>query len=98
MALILGMRVGMWCSCCQDGSGEEDRHWRLREVAMTTATDGFVEMRVAKVVGSRAAEDELVPCVVLDEVAGAGTCPSRSAKRRHSAWLLASVGSRGVVR
>jgi uncharacterized protein len=45
--------------------------WRLREVAMTTATDvGFVEMRIAKVVGLRAAEDELVQCVVLDEVGG----------------------------
>jgi bifunctional DNase/RNase len=38
---------------------------------MTTATDvGFVEMRIAKVVGFGAAEDEVVQCVVLDEVAG----------------------------
>jgi uncharacterized protein len=38
---------------------------------MTTATDvGFVEMRIAKVVGVGAAGDELVQCVVLDEVAG----------------------------
>lgn len=38
---------------------------------MTTATDvGFVEMRVAKVVGLHAAEDELFQCVVLDEVSG----------------------------
>ncbi len=38
---------------------------------MTTATDvGFVEMRIAKVVGLGAAEDEMVHCVVLDEVAG----------------------------
>jgi bifunctional DNase/RNase len=38
---------------------------------MTTAADiGFVEMRVAKVVGLGAAEDELFQCVVLDEVAG----------------------------
>ena len=40
---------------------------------MTTTTDvGFVEMRIGKVVGVHAAEDELVRCVVvLDEVAGA---------------------------
>jgi uncharacterized protein len=38
---------------------------------MTAATDvGFVEMRIAKVVGLGAAGDELVRCVVLDEVAG----------------------------
>jgi uncharacterized protein len=39
---------------------------------MTTATGvGFVEMRIAKVVGLGAAEDEMVHCVVvLDEVAG----------------------------
>jgi uncharacterized protein len=38
---------------------------------MTTATEvGFVEMRIAKVVGLGAAGDEMVPCVVLDEVAG----------------------------
>jgi bifunctional DNase/RNase len=50
---------------------EEARRWRLREVAMTTATDvGFVEMRIAKVVGFGAAQDEVVQCVVLDEVAG----------------------------
>jgi hypothetical protein len=38
---------------------------------MTTATEvGCVEMRIAKVVGVRAAEDEVVRCVVvLDEVA-----------------------------
>jgi hypothetical protein len=42
-----------------------------REFAMTTATDvGFVELRIAKVVGLGAAEDEMVQCVVLDEVAG----------------------------
>jgi bifunctional DNase/RNase len=51
---------------------EEDQRWRQREVAMTTATNvGFVEMRIAKVVGLGAAEDELVHfVVVLDEVAG----------------------------
>jgi len=50
---------------------KEDRLWRLRELAMTTATEvGFVEMRIAKVVGLGAAEDEIFPCVVLDEVAG----------------------------
>jgi hypothetical protein len=39
---------------------------------MTTAAGvGFVEMRIAKVVGVRAAEDEPVRCViVLDEVSG----------------------------
>jgi bifunctional DNase/RNase len=39
---------------------------------MTTATGvGFVEMRIAKVVGVGEAEDEVVRCVVvLDEVAG----------------------------
>jgi bifunctional DNase/RNase len=38
---------------------------------MTTARDvGFVEMRIAKVVGLPAAEGEMVPCVVLDEVTG----------------------------
>jgi hypothetical protein len=38
---------------------------------MTTAADiGFVEMRVAKVVGLHAAEDELFQCVVLDELSG----------------------------
>jgi uncharacterized protein len=38
---------------------------------MTTATEvGFVEMRIAKVVGLGAAGDEMVPCMVLDEVAG----------------------------
>lgn len=38
---------------------------------MTTAADaGLVELRIAKVVGLGAAKDELVPCVVLDEVAG----------------------------
>jgi bifunctional DNase/RNase len=51
---------------------EEDQCWRLREVAMTTAPNvGFVAMRIAKVVGLGAAEDEPVHCVVvLDEVAG----------------------------
>src|SRR6266516_3268686 len=39
--------------------------------ASTSATEvGFVEMRIAKVVGLGAAEDEIFPCVVLDEVAG----------------------------
>jgi hypothetical protein len=44
---------------------------------MTTATDvGFVEMRIAKVVGVHAAEDEVVRCaVVLDEVAGGRQLP-----------------------
>jgi bifunctional DNase/RNase len=52
-------------------AAREDQHWRLQELAMTTATDvGFVEMRVAKVVGVRAAEEEPVHCVVLEEVAG----------------------------
>jgi bifunctional DNase/RNase len=38
---------------------------------MTTARDvGFVEMRIAKVVGLRGTGDEMVHCVVLDEVAG----------------------------
>jgi uncharacterized protein len=38
---------------------------------MTTATDvGFVEMRIARVVGFDAAEGEVVQCVVLDEAAG----------------------------
>ena len=39
---------------------------------MTTPTEvGYVEMRIAKVVGVHAAEDEAVRCVVvLDEVAG----------------------------
>ena len=38
---------------------------------MTTATDvGFVEMRIAKVVGLATAEDQLFHYVVLDEVAG----------------------------
>jgi bifunctional DNase/RNase len=39
---------------------------------MTAATDvGLVEMRIAKVVGVRAAEDEVVRCVVvLEEVSG----------------------------
>jgi uncharacterized protein len=39
---------------------------------MATATDvGFVEMRIAKVVGVGGADDEVVRCVVvLDEVAG----------------------------
>jgi uncharacterized protein len=49
----------------------EDQHWMLRELAMTTATGvGFVEMRIAKVVGLGTAGDELFQCVVLDEVAG----------------------------
>jgi len=38
---------------------------------MTTATNvGFVEMRIAKVVGLGAADDELFQYVVLDEVSG----------------------------
>jgi hypothetical protein len=38
---------------------------------MTTATEvGHVEMRIAKVVGLGAANDELVHYVVLDEAAG----------------------------
>jgi bifunctional DNase/RNase len=39
---------------------------------MITATDvGFIEMRIAKVVGvGRLAEQEFFPCVVLDEVSG----------------------------
>jgi bifunctional DNase/RNase len=38
---------------------------------MTTATDvGFVEMRIAKVVGLSAAGDKLFQCVVLDEMTG----------------------------
>jgi bifunctional DNase/RNase len=51
---------------------EEDQHRKLRGFAMTTATDvGFVEMRIAKVVGVGGAEDEVLRCaVVLDEVAG----------------------------
>jgi bifunctional DNase/RNase len=56
---------------------EEDQHGKLRGFAMTTATDvGFVEMRIAKVVGVHAAEEELVHCaVVLDEVAGGRQLP-----------------------
>ena len=43
---------------------------------MTTARDvGFVEMRIAKVVGLPTAEGEMVLCVVLDEVTGTGTFP-----------------------
>jgi bifunctional DNase/RNase len=51
---------------------EEDQHGKLRGFAMTTATDvGFVEMRIAKVVGVGGAEDKVVRCVVvLDEVTG----------------------------
>ncbi len=38
---------------------------------MTTATKvGYVEMRIAKVVGLGAADDELFQYVVLDEVSG----------------------------
>ena len=49
---------------------EEDQHGKLRGLAMATATDvGFVEMRIAKVVGL-AADDELFDYVVLGEVAG----------------------------
>jgi hypothetical protein len=70
-----------------------------REFAVTTATAvGYVEMRITKVVGLGAADDELFQYVVLEEVAGTGTLPSRSARRRPSAWRLASVGSHGVVR
>ena len=44
---------------------------------MTTATEvGYVEMRIAKVVGVRAAEDEVVRCVVvLDRWQGTGSSP-----------------------
>jgi bifunctional DNase/RNase len=38
---------------------------------MNTATDvGYIEMRIAKIVGLGAADDELFQYVVLDEVAG----------------------------
>ena len=65
---------------------------------MTTATDvGFVEMRIAKVVGL-AADDELFDYVVLEEVPATGSLPSRSASQRPSAWPPAWVGSPGPVR
>jgi hypothetical protein len=65
---------------------------------MTTATDvGFVEMRIAKVVGL-AADDELFDYVVLEEVAGDRQLASKSASQRPSAWPLASAGSPGPVR
>jgi hypothetical protein len=64
---------------------------------MATATDvGFIEMRIAKVVGL-STDEEQSQYVVLEEVAATGSSPSRSGGRRPSAWLLASVGSpRGV--
>src|SRR5215510_9680038 len=67
----LGHTLGCVCVGRQDGL-EEAQRWRVRELAMTTATGvGFVEMRIAKVVGVGGAEDEVVCCVVvLDEVAG----------------------------
>jgi hypothetical protein len=65
---------------------------------MTPATAvGYIEMRIAKVVGL-AADDELFDYVVLDEGQATGTLPSRSASQRPSAWPLAWVGSPGPVR
>jgi len=65
-----------------------------REIAMTTATEvGYVEMRIAKVVGL--ATEEQFQCVVLEEVPATGSSPSRSGGRRPSAWRLVSVGSPG---
>jgi hypothetical protein len=48
---------------------EEDLPCRVREgVAMTTATGvGYVQMRIAKVVGLATAEDQPFHCVVLEE-------------------------------
>jgi hypothetical protein len=53
--------------------GEEDRlGGRGKKVAMTTATEvGYVEMRIAKIVGLSTAEDEpFHQYVVLEDVAG----------------------------
>jgi hypothetical protein len=40
-----------------------------RVVTATTGA-GFVEMRVSKVVGVGGADDEMLECIVLDEVGG----------------------------
>jgi hypothetical protein len=66
---------------------------------MTTAADvGFVEMRVSKVVGLRAAEEDIFECIVLDEVGG-NRCVviqtgSSEAFSRRPPWMVSS----GAVR
>ena len=66
---------------------------------MTTATEvGYVEMRIAKVVGLAAAEDEPFYYVVLEELAGDRQLAIAIGQPEGSAWRLASVGSHGLVR
>lgn len=59
---------------------------------MPATTDvGFIEMRIAKVVGfGPPLAEEPFHCVVLDEVSGNGTSSSRLGRERRSAWLPAS--------
>jgi bifunctional DNase/RNase len=65
---------------------------------MTTATDvGSVEMRIAKVVGLRGAEAEMVPCIVLEEVEGDRHLPI-TIGQAEACSLAARLGSNGVVR
>jgi hypothetical protein len=56
---------------------------------MTATTDvGFIEMRIAKVVGfGPPLAEPPIQCVVLEEVSGTGTLSSRSGMRGRSAWL-----------
>jgi hypothetical protein len=67
---------------------------------MTTATEvGYLEMRIAKVVGIREAEDEpFHQYVVRRRWPATEILPSRSGGRRTSAWRLAWVGSPGGAR
>jgi hypothetical protein len=67
---------------------------------MLATTDvGFIEMRIAKVVGfGPPFAEEPFHCVVLDEVSGTGTSSSSSGNGRRSAWLPASRARSLAVR
>jgi hypothetical protein len=65
----------------------------------TATTVGYLEMRIAKVVGLSGADDEpLHQYVVLEDMSGDRHLPLRSGTRRPSAWQLASMGSPGLAR
>ena len=65
---------------------------------MTPATAvGYLEMRIAKVVGL-ATDEEQSQCVVLEEVAGDRQLPIEIGWAEAFSWRLAWVGSPGPVR
>ena len=66
---------------------------------MTTAIGvGYVEMRIAKVVGLATGEDQPFTTSCWTRWQATGSSASRSVTRRRSAWRLAWVGSPGVGR